>query len=88
MAGKRSPPSTVSLGSRAADKVTSVPLPPTPTKMFIFIGREKQDLGAGDAHGSRQPGSRPAFEGSFLPIFLFSLKYDFIPTSTNRAAKA
>lgn len=60
---------------------------PTPTKMFIFIGREKQVLGAGDTHSSRQPRSRPAFEDSFLPIFLFSLKYDFIQTSTNRAAK-
>lgn len=53
-----------------------------------FHWKGKAGLGAGDAHNTRQPRGRPALEGAFLPIFCFSLKYDFTETSTNRGTEA
>lgn len=38
-----------------------------------FHWKGKAGLGAGDTHSTRQPHSRPALEGSFLPIFFFFL---------------
>lgn len=42
-----------------------------------FHWKRKAGLEAGDTHNTRQLRGRPAFGGSFLPIFFFSLKYDF-----------